>query len=90
MKAAKRSPLTQEEVEKLIDNRVRAAANQIGQTMGMMVTALLAIPPKPDGTSADADATLRALFAAQASVESEVGRECADGFAISVRFALGA
>ena len=88
MKGAKRS-LTQEEIEKLIDARMGAAANQIGQTVGMMVTALLAIPPKPDGTKADADATLRALFAAQASLESEVGRECADGFTISIRFALG-
>ena len=89
MRGAKRT-LTQEEIEKLVDTRIRAAANQIGQTIGMMVTALLAIPPKPDGTSADADATLRALFAAQASLESEVGRECADGFTVSIRFALGA
>ena len=89
MKGAKRS-LTQDEIEKLIDARMGIAANQIGQTVGMMVTALLAIPPKPDGTNADADATLRALFAAQASLESEIGRECADGFTISIRFALGA
>ena len=88
MKGAKQC-LRQEEVEMLIDARMRAAANQIGQTVGMMVTALLAIPPKPDGTIADADATLRALFAAQASLESEIGRECADGFTVSVRFALG-
>ena len=81
--------LTKEDVEKLMDARMSAAANQIGQTVGMMVTALLAIPPKPDGTNADADATLRALFAAQASLESEIGRECADGFTVSIRFALG-
>ena len=89
MKANKRA-LTQKDLEQLIDKRIGAAANQIGQTIGMMVTALLAIPPKPDGTKADADATLHALFAAQASVESEIGRECADGFTISIRFALGA
>ena len=82
-------PMTQEEIERMIDKRINAAANQIGQTIGMMVTALLAIPPKPDGDKADADATIRALFAAQASLESEIGRECADGFTISVRFALG-
>ena len=88
MKGAKQF-LTKEDVEKLMDARMSAAANQIGQTVGMMVTALLAIPPKPDGTNADADATLRALFAAQASLESEIGRECADGFTVSIRFALG-
>ena len=41
--------MTQAEVERMIDKRFGAAANQIGQTIGMMVTALLAIPPKPDG-----------------------------------------
>ena len=88
MKSSAR-PITQEEIERIIDKRLSVAANQIGQTIGMMVTALLAIPPKPDGTDADSDATLRALFAAQASLESEIGRECADGFTISIRFALG-
>ena len=87
---ASEQPMTQVEIERLIDRRVRSAAHQIGQTIGMMVTALLAIPPRPDGTTADADATLRALFAAQASLESEIGRECADGFTVSIRFALGA
>ena len=89
MKARKQT-LTHEDVERLIDKRISTAAKQIGQTMGMMVTALLAIPPKPDGSQADADATLRALFAAQASLESEIQRECADGFTMSIRFALGA
>ena len=89
MKATKQA-LAQKDLEQLIDKRIGVAANQIGQTIGIMVTALLAIPPKPDGTREDSDATLRALFAAQASLESEVSRECADGFTVSIRFALGA
>ena len=88
MKSNKKT-LRQEDVEQLIDRRIGVAANQIGQTIGMMVTALLAIPPRPDGTKEDWDATLRALFAAQASLESDVERECADGFTVSIRFALG-
>lgn len=72
----------------LLEKRLCVAANEIGQTVGIMVTALLAVPPKLDGTPADTEATLRALFAAQSALHSAVSRECAEGFTTSIRFAL--